>query len=500
LSLFVPLLKMRIYYSLLAILGVSFFVIIAISQSSSPDISKHLRHSYFAYQNFPLRIVSVFCTVALSWNLLRSTLCHKLHAFHVGTSIVALSSVCDLLIWATPHPCLLFTLREVLLLVGLFSIVFHHRNAINLRPSNMICVALWAFGFIAGILSYSYQHQHNERLLVTPVLTIALSAILGLYDYLKFLREPHEEKAMSPSGDPAAMRTLHSDYSLLLFLFSLLLAASHLFLFFALYLPNRTHRFFSLEGSDGHHMTGLALQVQSTIGLLVISFVNIYPSLMAVRDLQVAMLEQKNFYRNLGHEIRTPLNTALMGLQLTREVIHPTLCRLDQSTVETKPGVSLLTENSREVPPREVPSEVRQFIHPELVLEYLRLKAESQVLYDSRVVNPLAHRAPLRVLSMKSAEGDLEMAPLTQHPFSLSSKTQPKGEAARDCLAEVAPYVEDVLASCETAIEVLNEMLLYETLRTGDVSHEFKPSPLWQLVFEPLSRFRIQVCLLPPSL
>lgn len=60
-------------------------------------------------------------------------------------------------------------------------------------------------------------------------------------------------------------------------------------------------------------------------------------------------------------------------------------------------------------------------------------------------------------------------------------------------IEEITPYVDDVLSSCETAIEVLNEMLLFETLRSGDISHEFKPCPLLKLIIDPLSHFRIQV-------
>jgi signal transduction histidine kinase len=507
---------MRIYYSLLVILTLSCFLSLSIINSPSPNISKHLINSYFSEQNLPLRISFVICTSPLYWDLFRSAYSHKFRAFHVGTFLLTLTNLLEILIWLAPHYCFgfFFTFREIVFLIGFFSIIFHHRNIINLRVSNIICVALWSFGFISGALAFSF-HQ-TKALLSIPVIPISMAMILAIYDYFKFLCDPrHEKSLLNPAKGIISPTIIHSDYSFLIFLFSFILAASHIYFFCTLYLP---HDFsFSIRDRNGRvdddHVTGPALQVHGTITLVIAAFVNIYPYLMVYRDMEVALMEQKDFYRNLGHEIRTPLNTALMGLQLIHEVIN--------SPLRDKQLPSLVSLPSEGDTALAVPHEVRHLIHPELVQEYLQLKFDSQVLYNSRVRSshhsdgslPSA-RVPLGngFSSLHSAYEDDEhekVVPVAQQSplhkdrpaesksfvFPAAAEKVTNIVGTKECVAEISPYIDDVLASCETAIDVLNEMLLYETLSSGNVTHEFKPFPILRLVLDPLAHFRIQVCL-----
>jgi signal transduction histidine kinase len=492
---------MRIYYSLLAILLLSCFFALPILNAPSPNISKNLVNSYFSEQNLTQRITFVICTAPLYWNLFRSGFSRQLRAFHVGTSLIALTNLFEILIWVTPRYCFgfFFTFREIFFLIGFFSIIFHHRNMINLRVTNILCLVLWSFGFIAGALAFSFRE--TKALLSVPVIPIFMAMILATYDYFKFHCDPrHEKSLMNPTQEMISPSITHSDYSLLIFLFSLLLAFSHIYFFCTLYLP---HKFsLSLRDRNGRGVDdGPALQIHGTINLVIAAFTNIYPYLMAYRDMEVALMKQKDFYRNLGHEIRTPMNTALMGLQLIREVINSPFTATDNQLPAAPPS-----EGSSSF---AVPQEVRHLIHPNLVQEYLRLKLESQVLYHSRVKisqtskgNVSNVRPPLgngfSLISANSESPQHEMVvPLTQrsrvHKDNSKSFDLPE-KIATMRISEVSPYVDDVLASCETAIDVLNEMLLYETLRSGDVSHEFKPLPILGLVLDPLTHFRIQVC------
>lgn len=461
-------------------------------------------NSYFSNQNLPLRISFVICTTPLFWDLFRASYSHKLHSFHVGTSLLALTTLFEILIWVTPHSCFgfFFTVREIIFLVGFFSIIFHHHNIIDLRVTNILSVALWALGFISGILAFSFSQ--TKAFLSVSVIPISLAMTLAGYDYFKFLCDPrHEKSLLNPANGILSPTVIHSDFSFLIFFFSFLLAASHIYFFCTLYLPHQfTLSLRDSNGSDDDHTTGPAMQVLGTINLVIAAFANIYPYLMAYRDMEVALMEQKDFYRNLGHEIRTPLNTALMGLQLIREVINSSLRDQPQLLALLPSG-----SNGSSCIPHEVPHPV----HPELAQEYLRLKLDSQALHHSRVKNSLSQdsnnpssvRAPLgngfsslnsgREESSSFPHGS-QRSPLHKDKPESKSFVFPTEKSTKACLTEISPYVDDILASCDTAVDVLNEMLLYETLRSGNISHEFKPSPILNLVLDPLAHFRIQVC------
>lgn len=60
-----------------------------------------------------------------------------------------------------------------------------------------------------------------------------------------------------------------------------------------------------------------------------------------------------------------------------------------------------------------------------------------------------------------------------------------------------ASFVEDLLSdissSCATAIDILNDLLLYEKIEGGLVSLETEDTEVWELVKEVAKMFRIQV-------
>jgi hypothetical protein len=99
---------MRMSSSLLTVPPLSCFFALPILNAPPPNISKNLVDSYFSEQKLPLRISFVIRSAPLSWNLFRSGFSRQLRAFHVGTSLIALTNLFEILSWVTHSTRLLW--------------------------------------------------------------------------------------------------------------------------------------------------------------------------------------------------------------------------------------------------------------------------------------------------------------------------------------------------------------------------------------------------------
>ena len=296
---------MRIYYSLLTILCLSFFFSLPLLfpiPSSTSSSSSSFEKSYFSSFSFPLQISLILTSFPLFYDLLRNLFQHTLRAFHVSTVLFLLSSLCDLLLLSTHTQQIfqfIFNYREISFLIGLFSLIYHHRNIVNLHFTSMISAALWAFGFTSGLITYSHcqievHTNQKETLLTIPFISISISLILTIYYYFKFLCDQrlnpekylHKPKPLPSIQNNTSTQTLHTDYSLLIFIFTILLGLSHLYLFSTMFLPSISFQS-SLTNLKKEH---LAILIKACVTLIILSYANIYPYLMAYRDMEVRLI------------------------------------------------------------------------------------------------------------------------------------------------------------------------------------------------------------------
>ncbi len=61
---------------------------------------------------------------------------------------------------------------------------------------------------------------------------------------------------------------------------------------------------------------------------------------------------------------------------------------------------------------------------------------------------------------------------------------------------EVTEIIEDCQRSCETAVEILNEILTYDKLEAGDMKLNFAPISVKQLIEKNVNPFRVHVSII----
>lgn len=288
---------MRIYYSLLTILTISFFFSLSILFSNNSNLSSLIFISYYSNLNYSLQLSLILSSLPLLWDIIRNIYQHTLKAFHVATSLFIFSSLYDILLLTTHSNAIfgfLFTYREIAFLIGLFSLIYHHRNNVNLHYTSIIGAFLWIFGFISGTLTCS-ETKEKESFLSIPFIPILISLILTTYDYFRFLCDQriHPEKYKHKSKPPPSIQnntstqTLHSDYSAIIFIFTILLGCSHLYFFTTIYIPSINITSTNFKNINNQH---LPILIKSCVNLVIISYANIYPYLMAYRDMEVSLI------------------------------------------------------------------------------------------------------------------------------------------------------------------------------------------------------------------
>lgn len=287
---------MRIYFSLLTILFISFLFSFSLLFKSNSNISHSIFHSYYSNFNFSLQISIIISSIPLFFDLLRNLYQHTLRAFHVSTLLFVFSSLCDLILLIIKNNQIfgfIFNYREISFLIGLFSLIYHHRNIVNLHYSSILGAALWTFGFTSGILTHSH-FQDNQSLLAIPFVPIFLALISTTYDYFRWVCDKHlnPEKYRHKTKQPPSIQNntstqiLHTDYSVIIFVLIILLGCSHLYFFCSLYLPS-----ISFPSAFSNIKTQhLSILIKSCVTLIIICYANIYPYLMAYRDMEVSFI------------------------------------------------------------------------------------------------------------------------------------------------------------------------------------------------------------------
>eukprot|EP00602_Paraphysomonas_sp_CaronLab_P010702 CAMPEP_0185039028 /NCGR_PEP_ID=MMETSP1103-20130426/35435_1 /TAXON_ID=36769 /ORGANISM="Paraphysomonas bandaiensis, Strain Caron Lab Isolate" /LENGTH=751 /DNA_ID=CAMNT_0027577757 /DNA_START=760 /DNA_END=3015 /DNA_ORIENTATION=- len=251
--------------------------------------------------------------------------------------------------------------------------------------------------------------------------------------------------------------------------------------------------------------------------LFTLVVVNIYSVLTSRYDVEVALVEQKIFMRNLSHEIRTPLNAAFVGLQLMKESIVSK--NQNQTVIRSTPSMDGdWQENFQpQRPPRSASSHLEE--------SYTRLMVDSMCVptansrrnsrtsegqggeFTSRSrensvrerVEQVSGRRVSSILSFDndaasrvsstrlSAGSDECSAHLRQFHVNTSvDSSRLKGTDSR-----YSDYIDDIMASCDIALEVLNEMLMFDKLNAGTMTMEFVVADAVSVVHTALSPLKI---------
>lgn len=141
------------------------------------------------------------------------------------------------------------------------------------------------------------------------------------------------------------------------------------------------------------------------------------------------METKRSFVRYVSHEIRTPLNAACLGLQLLDKELHK------------------LKEFLRSYPP----------------------------LVGSAAVAPmLGNGVDESILSVRSATSVSSYSPSMQY-------------------APVIEIVADINQACNIAVEILNDLLMYEKIDGGLLVVEAQEVNLWPFIDEVIKMFSVQV-------
>ena len=176
-------------------------------------------------------------------------------------------------------------------------------------------------------------------------------------------------------------------------------------------------------------------------------------------------LEMKRmFVRYVSHEIRTPLNTVAMGLKLMhllmrQEEEEKSKLQLAIKDKETKAGKLLSSGGGSKAP--SFASCTDETVTPTLTIPS---KASGQALID-----------------LVEAGAD-DSTPRPQN--NTSSSTNEKGGGDHENKEDFVGMVGEIMDSCDVAINILNDLLLYEKIDGGILELDTREEPALSLIYE----------------
>eukprot|EP00602_Paraphysomonas_sp_CaronLab_P001514 CAMPEP_0185029026 /NCGR_PEP_ID=MMETSP1103-20130426/15107_1 /TAXON_ID=36769 /ORGANISM="Paraphysomonas bandaiensis, Strain Caron Lab Isolate" /LENGTH=605 /DNA_ID=CAMNT_0027563631 /DNA_START=781 /DNA_END=2598 /DNA_ORIENTATION=+ len=209
-------------------------------------------------------------------------------------------------------------------------------------------------------------------------------------------------------------------------------------------------------------------------------------------DAEVALTKQKTFVRNLSHEIRTPMNAAFVGLQLMREAAISQI-KQDTSTLPARHSVIGFQHPSPSAASKQS-SNLEHSFH--------------QLMADSRRVLSPQHRTTTNALDdMERGDNSGKISPsrrlVAMSQSGACCRESPKSDRmdqnfendASDSDPRNRPtslvYIDEVTTSCEIALEVLNEMLLFDKINSGIMTAEYTVAEMLGVILDPLKSLKI---------
>jgi hypothetical protein len=229
-----------------------------------------------------------------------------------------------------------------------------------------------------------------------------------------------------------------------------------------------TDRFYAsqLRGSSSF---GMPLYVSVVSSLVIFACVIVFwlYDLLVRREhgrQEQALHTKRTFVRFVSHEVRTPLNATTMGLQL-------------------------LVEEMRKVCDLEPPSQVQS---PSVGLGIAGAESGSQKSEGSRDVltsNLLSLRNPQEQESPGNA-AELFSQSFSGHGKEMEMDMDRSSESLRQTMGEWLVLLADLVATNETAVDVLTDLLNYDSIEVGTLRLDLACIPLWTMVKHSCSVFR----------
>jgi signal transduction histidine kinase len=189
-----------------------------------------------------------------------------------------------------------------------------------------------------------------------------------------------------------------------------------------------------------------------------------------------ALHTKRTFVRFVSHEVRTPLNATTMGLQLLVEEMRKA-CDLEPLSQVQSPSPS----GGLGIAGTESGSQTSEDSREVLTSNQLSLR-------NPQVQESLENAAELFSESFRGHDKEMEMV----MDMSSESLRQTMGGRAslRQTMGEWLVLLADLVATNETAVDVLNDLLNYDSIEVGSLRLDLACIPLWTMVKHSCSVFR----------
>lgn len=203
-------------------------------------------------------------------------------------------------------------------------------------------------------------------------------------------------------------------------------------------------------------------------------------SLLQLFFIQNRFEVKRNFIRYISHEIRNPLNVVLIGLQLTLRVLKSSQIQAQSVEDDFMTNMQPLAEGSLQpiAGTDVVPSKMQLVSTSNFGHKMLDGRSNGNVdetnHNDDNVMKDSVKdgvKNGVKEMSMKSVD---------------SNATDPCGK----CIE----IVEDCLNSCQSAVEIFNDILIYDKIEAGEIKLNFALIDVKSLIEKNIKPFRIQVC------